>query len=36
MQKLSLIIGMGLVYLYISSSIIGIVVVMAKVAGLSA
>jgi hypothetical protein len=36
MQKLTLTIGMGLVYFYISTSIIGIMVVMAKVAGLGA
>jgi hypothetical protein len=36
MQKWTLKIGTGLAYLYISTSIIGIMVVMAKVAGLGA
>ena len=36
MQKVNLKIGMGLVYFYVSTSIIGIMVVMAKVAGLGA
>jgi hypothetical protein len=36
MQKVNLTIGMGLAYFYVSTSIIGIIVVMAKVTGLGA